>query len=324
MIKESYYLATRQFNPFYSPSRTLLKTEDEIIDFVKNNLPNGKVGILLSSGRDSCSLAAMLPKDTIAYTVKFLEKGIADESPFAKKIADRLGIRHKTVIVTKEDYDKYTDELIKFKGEPLLPIEPTIYKLALAAKEDGIEVLATGTLSSGKFSCHIKAAEKYKKDGNIDQLIKGNNGHYNPTDYLKGGIPFRQLFGKYITKNVNGNETMDAERFIDEISFGNYWGDYYPISAAGLIPYIPYATIDYAVDRDKYLEDRKYPILNLYKRFYGEDPKKKIAFERPLRIWLKDYKPTHKNFIKNINIDNLSGSGRWLFYCLERYWDLYK
>jgi hypothetical protein len=38
MIKESYYLATRQFNPFYSPSRTLLKTEDEIIDFVKNNL----------------------------------------------------------------------------------------------------------------------------------------------------------------------------------------------------------------------------------------------------------------------------------------------
>ena len=72
MIKESYYLATRQFNPFYSPSRTLLKTEDEIIDFVKNNLPNGKVGILLSSGRDSCSLAAMLPKDTIAYTVKFL------------------------------------------------------------------------------------------------------------------------------------------------------------------------------------------------------------------------------------------------------------
>lgn len=71
MIKESYYLATRQFNPFYSPSRTLLKTEDEIIDFVKNNLPNGKVGILLSSGRDSCSLA-----DLSLNTIMRVESGV--------------------------------------------------------------------------------------------------------------------------------------------------------------------------------------------------------------------------------------------------------
>ncbi|MBR1678961.1 MAG: hypothetical protein IJ701_05860, partial [Bacteroidales bacterium] len=100
-----------------------------------------RIGILLSGGMDSANLAAYLRPGSHAYTFTAPGSDVFDKDvERAASYCRKWGLQHHLVDITFDDYKEYTPEVIRHKFAPVHSIEPQIYKAALQAKRDGVQL----------------------------------------------------------------------------------------------------------------------------------------------------------------------------------------
>lgn len=100
----------------------------------------------LSGGIDSalvCALAARLRPDTVALTVGL--DGDADESPAAKAIAGRLGLRHEVLRFDRQALVRAFERLAAGADQPLADPATPATLLALEAARERFDVALDGT-----------------------------------------------------------------------------------------------------------------------------------------------------------------------------------
>ena len=102
------------------------------------------IGILLSGGMDSANLAAYLKPGSHAYTF-ISDSGVFDDDvKRAKEYCRRLGLQHHLISIDFDDYRKYAPIVMAAKDAPVHSIEPQIYKAAVTAKKDGVQMMLVG------------------------------------------------------------------------------------------------------------------------------------------------------------------------------------
>jgi asparagine synthase (glutamine-hydrolysing) len=108
-----------------------------------------KVGVFLSAGLDSATLAA-LAAETAADRLDTLTLGFAefagtpkDEAPLAELMAARLKSRHTTRRVTAKDFRMHRDALLADMDQPSIDGVNTWF-VAKAAAEEGLKVALSG------------------------------------------------------------------------------------------------------------------------------------------------------------------------------------
>ncbi len=107
------------------------------------------VGVFLSSGLDSTTLTALTVesgmKDLHTVTLGFKEfhGTVNDETPLSEKVAEYYGTVHRTVWVTKKDFQMEFPRLIKAMDQPSIDGVNT-YFVSRAAAETGLKVAMSG------------------------------------------------------------------------------------------------------------------------------------------------------------------------------------
>lgn len=106
------------------------------------------VGVFLSSGLDSTTLAALATEQGVALrtvTLGFEEfRGTPDdETPLAELVARRLGAHHQTVWITRRNFKEYSPRLLAAMDQPTTDGVNT-YFVSLAARQAGLKVALSG------------------------------------------------------------------------------------------------------------------------------------------------------------------------------------
>jgi asparagine synthase (glutamine-hydrolysing) len=104
------------------------------------------VGLFLSGGIDSSLVAALLAKRVqaplLSFTLGFQEKAW-DEAPWAKKIADYLGLPHKVHYISEEEVLAEVAHLPRLYGQPFGDSSAlAVYKIAQIARQEVKVVLS--------------------------------------------------------------------------------------------------------------------------------------------------------------------------------------
>lgn len=110
------------------------------------------VGAFLSGGVDSTAVVAAARKhkpDMHCFTIAMDDSQtgeMAEDLPYARLAAKKLGVRLTEVRVTPQDIVSGLDKMISDLDEPLAdPAGLNLYLMSKAAKDDGIKVLLSGT-----------------------------------------------------------------------------------------------------------------------------------------------------------------------------------
>jgi asparagine synthase (glutamine-hydrolysing) len=191
------------------------------------------VGILLSGGLDSSSVAASLKLNNYngieTFNVGFHDY-VNDESAIAKKYSSDIGFNFNGIHVEKHDlYQAVVNSTISY-DEPLVHMnDPQIYALANHAKKK-VKVLLSGegadeflggyvrykTFKYINYKSYIKTIlkltperfkttrihklERYLEFGGINQLTLANASNYFETDFNKIGLQYMGMSNPYRAK----------------------------------------------------------------------------------------------------------------------------
>ena len=279
-----------------------------------------KCAIALSGGIDSAILLKYMPENSIAYTFKCVVPGteVTDESPQAAeylKSVPEKNIEHKVVEIYWEDFEKYTDPLMKRKGAPIHSIEIQIYKAAMQAKADGCDCFIFGDTADCIYGGHSNLlARDWSFEDFVnrwsfvlpDQALREYEMDLKPyREYEKDGyidvLPFLSIYEAPCSLN----------------SYRNACG------LAGIELFAPFAHTIYAEPLD--LErvrrgENKYVVREVFEKLYpGYQIPPKTPMPRPMNIWLGDWQgPKRYEFIPNCT-DNMTADQKWLVYSLERF-----
>ena len=106
------------------------------------------VGVFLSSGLDSSTLAALVTeahKDVRTVTLGFQEyrRSGQDEAPLAEVVARRYGTNHQTIWVSRRDFEGEAEKLFDAMDVPSIDGVNT-YFVSLAARRAGLKVALSG------------------------------------------------------------------------------------------------------------------------------------------------------------------------------------
>lgn len=276
------------------------------------------LGILLSGGIDSAILAAMLPRGTKAYVIRFDAPGAVDESVMAGRYAEAVGLDLRVVSVGWEDYLTHTPKLMAKKRAPLHAVEVGLHMAALRAQDDGVDTLMLGNGADSTF-------------GGMDKLLSRDWGFeefaerytfIDPARVLSAPVPVMAEYEKYRT-----GDGIDFVAFLKHThgvgiiqAFDN------AIGAAGSRSVEPYEQL--RMDRPLDLErirsgEPKYLLQEVFRDLYPDlEPPAKIPFARPMDAWLGSWQGPHRSeFREDIDLSAFSGDQRWLIWCLERFLD---
>ncbi len=159
---------------FYSKSKVTMRDET-CIDLAEEHLKKAynyrmvadvPVGVFLSGGYDSSSVAALLQADRTdrlkTFTIGFSEAGF-NEAPDAKRIADFLGTDHTEWYVTAKEAASVLPLLPEIYDEPFADNSsvPTVLVSQLAAKQVKVALSADGGDEIFGGYNKFKQAEKY-------------------------------------------------------------------------------------------------------------------------------------------------------------------
>jgi len=289
------------------------------IDDLYNKYEN--IGILLSGGMDSAILAAYLKKGSHAYTF-ISETGVFNEDvERAKMYCEKFGLIHHLIEITFDDYKKYTPIVMSQKWAPVHSIEPQIYKAAIMAKKDGVEMLLVGESADLIF-------------GGMDKLISPQwtfdtfTKRYTflePELVLANPVSQIELYEKYRI----GENDIDYMRFMDEVfsieSSSSYMNAF---SVANLPYYDPYAVLEMAdpLDLDRVRNgEPKYLVRGLYAIKYPElEIPFKIPMPRPVDFIFQNWDgPKRPEFRNDIPMEKLTGNQKWQLWCSELFLNLF-
>lgn len=276
-----------------------------------------KVALALSGGIDSAVLAKFMPKNSIAYTFKCIVPGIevTDESTTAEKYAKECNLKHKIIEIYWDDFKKFAPVLMKHKGAPIHSIEVQIYKAAMEAKKDGIEVLIFGESADVNFGGQDGLLSK---DWTISEYID-RYSYLLPYKAVKEPIIINEPFLKY-----SNNGYINAHEFNRHAYYCETMGSYTNAMETANVEFCaPFSKTYLAVplDYDRVRNGQnKYMIREIFERLY---PKfiipPKTPMPRPMNEWLKDWNgPIRNEFLPNCH-KNMTGDQKWLIWALETF-----
>lgn len=316
----------RNFIPPKDESRILVKTAEDIDFEIQKQFDNlyskhKDIGILLSGGIDSANLASYLKPGSHAYTF-VSDSGVFDKDlERAKYYCEKYGLVHHLIDISFEDYKKYTPIVMAHKNAPVHSIEPQIYKAAINAKKDGVELIIVGESADLIFGGMDKLiSPKWDYESFMKRYI-----FLNPEEVLVTPVSQYELFEKYRI----GNTDIDYMKFMDEVfsieSSGSYWNAF---NVAGLPYYDPYAILKMAdpLDMERVRSgEPKYLIRELYAIKYPElEIPFKIPMPRPVDTIFTDWVgPQRAEFKRSIHMERLTGNQKWQLWCSELFLNLF-
>ncbi len=306
------------------PERVPVKTSEELEEHIRKRVAEvtagGKAALALSGGIDSAILARFMPEGSVAYTFKCIVPGIevTDESPAAARYAEECGLDHRIVEVYWEDYEKYSEELMRHKGAPVHSIEVQIYKASLRAKADGFDTLIFGEAADAVY-------------GGLSGLL---SKHWTVGEFIQRyafllpymGLKEFEIPVEPITQRAQDG-FIDPHDFISNVFIQESIASYY--NAAGLAginlvtPY-PETYLDGQIDYDRIRAgENKYLVREVFNRLFpGFEVPPKTPMPRPVAEWLKDWDgPEREEFWPHCAV-NLKGDQKWLLWILEKYLDM--
>jgi asparagine synthase (glutamine-hydrolysing) len=106
------------------------------------------VGILLSGGLDSSAVAATAVElghqDLHTFSVAFNDGEESDETPFARLVAQRFGMKHSEIVIGQEDFIKTLPQFVRMSDEPLADLASIpLYFVSRLASND-VKVVLSG------------------------------------------------------------------------------------------------------------------------------------------------------------------------------------
>ena len=307
----------------YFPNRIPIHNSTELEEYLSERVKataGSKTALALSGGIDSAILAKFMPKGSVAYTFKCIVPNVqvTDETPAASKYAKECGLEHRIIEVYWEDFEQYTDVLMKRKKAPIHSIEVQILKAALQAKKDGIERIIYGESADAVYG---GLSNILSKDWKIGDFIE-RYSYVMPYAVLKDfELPIEPI------TELEKNGFIDPHYFISNVFIQESVASYLNASAiAGIDVVLPYAEtfLDTDMDYSRIRSgENKYLVREVFKRLYPSFPiPPKTPMPRPMNEWMKDWKgPTRPEFWPHC-IDGMSGDQKWLVWALERFLNL--
>lgn len=314
------------YQPINNSDKRPVTTPRDIDSEIKRQIDSlyqkyNNLGILLSGGMDSANLAAYLKPGSHAYTF-ISSTGVFNEDVERAKIyCAKFGLIHHLVEITFDDYKKYTPIVMSKKFAPVHSIEPQIYKAAIQAKKDGVEMILVGESADLIFGGMDKLITP---EWTFDTFAKRYT-FLDPSLVLNNPVDQVELYEKYRIDE----EHIDYMKFMDEVfsieSSSSYLNAF---SVADLPYYDPYARLVMAepLDMNRIRNgEPKYLVRGLYAIKYPElEIPFKIPMPRPVdTIFLNWRGPTRPEFRKDIPIDSLSGNQKWQLWCAELFLNLF-
>lgn len=298
------------------PVRTSSEVYDYVNGYINRIASNKNVCILLSGGIDSAILASFLPPKTPAITIRFKADGAVDESKQARLYTQRYDLDHYILDVDWVDYSNYVDDLMLHKGSPLHAVEVALYKAKLLSKRLNCDALIVGNGADSTFGGLDKLLSR---DWQYDEFVKRYT-FVDPWSALKFPVSMDEFFYKY-----KQDDSIDVLSFLKMVhglgvvqAFENSLGSNIHAPYEDLL-------LDTKLDLEKIRSgESKYILREIFKIRYPElDIPTKIAFARPMDVWLEDWTgPKRPEFISNLNMNGFTGDQKWLIYCLERFMNI--
>ncbi len=304
---------------------TLIGNENELDEELKRvfaTVKDKKLGILISGGMDSACLASYMPKGSDAYTFRFLNgKYDPEELHRAETFAKYYELNLHYVDIDFDIIKECLYPVMESKNAPVHSIEPQLYKAALQAKEDGVEMLVIGDAADYVF---YGMDGLLSKDWTVDEFY--NRAIYiEPSEVLKNPKDIKYLFERYRKEN----DLIDFIGFYDKSITEESYASYDNAFHAAEMPYIdPYEKMKMreAVDLSRIRNgESKYYIRALFKMKYPDIPlPEKHPMPRPVDEYFKNWEgPKRKEFREDIDISKYSGNQKWLLWCLEQFLNEY-
>ncbi len=303
-----------------------VKTSEDIDHEIKKQINDlygrfDNIGILLSGGMDSAVLASYLKPGSHAYTF-YSSSGVFNEDvERAKKYCDKFGLIHHLIEITFDDYKKYTPIVMAKKWAPVHSIEPQIYKAAIEAKKDDVQIILVGESADLIFGGMDKLITPI---WDFESFVKRYT-FLEPSLVLKNPINQMELFERY-RKGENG---IDYMKFMDEVFAIESSSSYLNAFGAAELPYYdPYARLvmDQPLDMERIRNgEPKYLVRGLYAIKYPElEIPFKIPMPRPVDTIFKQWKgPNRVEFRKDIPMETLTGNQKWQLWCAELFLNLF-
>lgn len=316
-------LTHKNFVPTPEQERIPVQTCEELDSAIQNvfdNLAGERLGIMLSGGMDSGSLASYMPGSD-AYTFRFLGGDFqGEELSRAESFANYYGLKLHYVDIDWETVKAHTDPCLKAKCAPVHSIEPQILQAALMAKSDGVDRMIVGESADLIF-------------GGMDQLLacdwdidsfERRYTFFNPEIALRQPVSMHYLFERY---RIGDSESIDFMRFMDEVFSIESSGSYMNAFAVAGMPYTdPYANLKMAepLDLNRVRNgEPKYLVRGLFAMKYPDMPiPDKVPMPRPVDMYFADWTgPRRAEFRDDIDMSKITGNQKWQLWCLERFLD---
>ena len=316
----------RNYQPISAENQIPVKTSEDIDREIQKQMDAlyrqyDNIGILLSGGMDSANLAAYLKHGSHAYTF-FSDTGVFnDDVERAKKYCQKFGLQHHLIEITFDDYKKYAPIVMAAKWAPVHSIEAQIYKAAICAKKDGVQMILVGESADLIFGGMDKLiTPEWTFDAFVERYM-----FLNPALVLRNPVSQMELFEKYRI----GKDGIDVMRFMDEVFAIESSGSYLNAFGVAELPYCdPYARLVMAEPLDmKRVRngEPKYLVRGLYAMKYPELPIPfKIPMPRPVDAIFKNWEgPERAEFRDDIPMEKLTGNQKWQLWCAEQFLNLY-
>lgn len=273
-------------------------------------------GLLLSGGIDSAILAALMPRGTRCYTIRYETGDAVDEVERARAIADRWGHDHQVISISWDHYLDCLGLLFERKQSPLHALEPALHVAARRAVDDGLSGLVTGTGADVIF-------------GGMDKLLSSSwefgkfVSRYTFCDPNLALNRPQRVSGPFEKFRIE-NDRIDVHHFLQHVHGGGISDAFDNALRAAECAFIaPYESISMLaeLDIDRITAgDPKYLLQEVYRELYGTKPPTKIAFSRPMDDWFDSWTgPVRAEFKTDLSIAGFGGEARWLLWCLERF-----
>ena len=303
---------------------TVIGSEDELdkeLSGIFDGIRNKKSGILLSGGMDSACLASYMKEGSDAYTFRFLN-GLYDSEELhrAERFAEINNLNLHYVDIDFDIIKECLNPVMRSKGAPVHSIEPQLYKAALEAKKDGVELLVIGDAADYVF---YGMDGLLAKDWDFDEFYK-RVIYIEPTEVLKNPSDMKYVFERYRKENNKIDFLGFYDKCITEESYGSYENAFH----AAIIDYIdPYEKMKLKekVDLNRTRKgDSKYFVRALFKKKYPDIPvPEKHPMPRPVDVYFKNWEgPKRKEFREDIDLSKYTGNQKWLLWCLEQFLSL--
>ncbi len=279
------------------------------------------IGILLSGGMDSANLAAYLRPGSHAYTFTS-DTGVFDaDVERAAKYCRKFGLQHHLIDIDFDDFKRYTPIVMAAKDAPVHSIEPQIYKAAIQARKDGVEMVLVGESADLIFGGMDKLITP---EWTFDAFVRRYT-FLDPELVLANPVSQAELYEPYRV----GTDGIDVMRFMDEVFAIESSSSYLNAFGVARMPYYdPYARLVMAEPLDMQRVrngEPKYLVRGLYAMKYPElEIPFKMPMPRPVDTIFKDWTgPTRKEFRKDIPMQELTGNQKWQLWCAEQFLNLF-